>query len=124
MLTAIIVLYARPFSQNRGYGPLKGKWRKFNDKELQDIHDTLMNMRDKVIAHSDSDVRKVEVQLTDTPLGKMISQVSVVSQSLPMEVFPKVLAACRDLGGRLELEALQEMDHLADGQVLYGGHSL
>jgi hypothetical protein len=116
LLTAIIVSYARPFSESRkrGYGELKGKWRKFPNRELQDMHETLLDMRNKVIAHSDSDARKVEIQIEDTQLGKRISSVSVVSQSLPLEVFPAVLRVCRDLGDRLELEALNELDCLSD----------
>ena len=115
LLTAIIICYSRPFTKNKGYGGLKGKWHKFKSKELQDVHETLLDMRKKVIAHSDSDVCKVNIEMKDTPFGKRVPSISVVSQSLPLNVFPAVLRTCRDIGDRLELEALNKEDLLSDG---------
>ncbi len=114
LLTAIIISYSRPFRKNKGYMALEGKLGQFENREFQEIHDAILEMRDKVIAHSDSDVRMVEFETKDTPIGRRISEIRVVSQSLPMDIFPKLLETCRDLGNRLELEALEEMDCLLD----------
>ena len=113
LLTAIVVMYARPFVSNNRFGPLTGKWHEFTDPKFKQIHDTLIDLRHIVYAHSDPQGRAVVVQIEDTPLYKMISEVTVVSQSLTMEIFPTVLATCQDLFQRLQLAALEEQDCLA-----------
>jgi len=57
LMAWIIISYARPFSQNRPVGPLPAEWARYEDPVLQDIHDRLIAMRHKSIAHCDSGVR-------------------------------------------------------------------
>jgi hypothetical protein len=54
LFSAIVVSYARPFSGNRPMGSLSPEWQQFKDPRLQQTHDQLLVLRDKVVAHTDS----------------------------------------------------------------------
>src|SRR2546428_6705031 len=58
---ATVVAYARPFTRNKPHGSLPARWGRFEDEILQRTHDSLLHDRDKLVAHSDADVRRVNV---------------------------------------------------------------
>lgn len=61
----MIICYARPFTRNNVYGALGEKWSKFPNEPATGMHKQLINARNTVIAHSDGDVRKLQI----TPKG-------------------------------------------------------
>ena len=66
-----IISYARPFSDNNGI--LLKKWKlpeKFIPKKYKDLHKELINMRDRVIAHSDMDFIDPSVVNRSSSKGK------------------------------------------------------
>ncbi len=68
--TTLVVAYARPFSQSRGAGPpltMKMVDLKLSN-ERQALHDRLMEMRNKIMAHSDSEMMRMTTQAFDVSL--------------------------------------------------------
>lgn len=66
--TTLVVAYTRPFSQSRGaVPPLKMVDLKLS-KERQALHDRLMEMRNKIMAHSDSEMMRMTTQPFDVPM--------------------------------------------------------
>ena len=66
LLIAAIVSYCRPFTTNYGPGALRKldiadylKADHSSDRPLLELHQVLMHLRDKVVAHSDFDVQPV-----------------------------------------------------------------
>jgi hypothetical protein len=54
LMTAVCVMYAKPFSSNNGVGMLSEKLVKFDDKELSGTHGILMDARNRFYAHTDA----------------------------------------------------------------------
>jgi hypothetical protein len=66
LLTGLAVTYARPFAESRGksYGRIGSKWSKFptDRPELKMHHDRLIDLRKKLLAHTDeTQYRRVAV---------------------------------------------------------------
>ena len=59
LLNAIIICYARPFSQNKPFGPINSKWINNFDNRQKEIHHDLLFRRNRMIAHSDFNIRKI-----------------------------------------------------------------
>ena len=68
--TMLVVAYARPFTQSRGAAaPLSMKMvglKLSNDRQA--LHDRLMDMRNKIMAHSDSEMMRMTTQPFDVPM--------------------------------------------------------
>lgn len=123
LLCTIAVCYARPFIDNKTLGPLPGRWRKFSDTRLKRAHDELIVTRNKIIAHSDTRVRKVEIIGPGAPLGETSEVctgfgVQVQSYYIPMNRFPDIHDTCLDLGTRLNQESEELLEELYDPQNL------
>jgi hypothetical protein len=68
--TTLVVAYTRPFSHSRGEAPpltMKMVDLKLS-KERQALHDSLMEMRNKIMAHSDSEMMRMTTQTFDVPM--------------------------------------------------------
>jgi hypothetical protein len=67
--TTLVVSYARPFTQSRGEpSPLTMKMVDLKlSPESKALHDRLMNMRNQIMAHSDSEMMRMTVQAFDIP---------------------------------------------------------
>jgi hypothetical protein len=61
LFTAIVVCYARPFTNNQPYGALPDKWTKFDNPRQQSLHDDLIKARHEIVAHSDMSVRRASI---------------------------------------------------------------
>jgi hypothetical protein len=118
LLNAIIICYARPFTNNKPFGPLDKKWSIFADTKQQDIHKDLINYRHKMIAHSDFNVRKVIIFPKNVAMdddGKYKSprvSVSVSIKGLTLEYIENVRAVCFHVGSRLNTEIDVELESL------------
>ena len=83
---AIIVSYGRPYSDN-DLGSLKGKrWNRFGEPRLDTTHQTLLNLRRKLVAHSDSEARPVWIYTPGTrlPNGTVSESYGVICQNVAM----------------------------------------
>jgi len=113
----IVILYSRPFKRSKPYGKLPDKWGNFNVKEYQNLHEMLLNHRDKVVAHSDYEKKKVQIIPKGCTTIKGMEPSSdinftVSSIKLPIKLFPKIEQLCFDLGSRLEFEARNKLNEL------------
>jgi hypothetical protein len=68
--TTLVVAYTRPFSQSRGdVPPLTMKMVDLKlSKERQALHDDLIERRNKIMAHSDSEMMRMTTQTFDVPM--------------------------------------------------------
>ena len=73
---AIVVSYARPFTGNRPLGSPAPEWSVFGDPKLQSLHDDLIELRHKTIAHSDAAIRRVLIVPPGVKLGATPTSVS------------------------------------------------
>lgn len=120
LFCSIVICYGRPFSDNEPIGPLPGYWSKFSDKRLQETHDDLISTRNKLVAHSDLDIRKVIIYPPDTHVEKtkLISGnvgVGIRSFYFPLKRFPIIHKTSLDLGHRLNNVIEEEI------KKIYGG---
>ena len=56
---AAIIAYVRPFKKNQGYQRLPASYEEFAEGAFKKLHGELVDLRDKCIAHSDSDMNRV-----------------------------------------------------------------
>jgi len=61
LVAAIVVSYARPFTDNDGYGVLKKRWWQFDHPKRKEAHELLLKARHELVAHTDIGVRKVKI---------------------------------------------------------------
>jgi hypothetical protein len=61
LVSAIVVSYARPFTDNNGYGVLKRSWQQFGRPKRKEAHELLMTARHELVAHTDINIRKVKI---------------------------------------------------------------
>ena len=62
LLEAIVISYARPFTQNNGLGQLVKKWGGFTNRRHKEAHEKIIRSRNELVAHSDPFVRKVKIE--------------------------------------------------------------
>lgn len=124
---AMIVCYARPFSDNRPHGPLPARWSRFADTVQRDVHDDLVEARNQIIAHSDANARVVHICGPGTRLGEtdlfMGSSEEAIGTAVQTYIFgPDRLGEIEDsiaaLGRRLDLAKQKVLLRL------YGGFDL
>jgi len=123
LLNAIIVCYSRPFSKNRPLGPLPKKWHRFDNSRFQEIHKALLKLRNKAVAHSDLEIRKVFIipkgaWIRKTDIKSPSLGVGILNSSLAMEMVPEIRETCLDLGRRLNTEVNEQL------QLLFGDKDL
>jgi hypothetical protein len=66
LVSAIVVSYAKPFTQNEGFGVLKKKWTQFAHPKWNQCHARVLKARHEMFAHSDAAVRVLQIH----PPGK------------------------------------------------------
>lgn len=70
--TALVISYTRPFTQSRGHAlPLSMKMAnlKLSD-DSRALHDRLVEMRNKIVAHSDNEMMRMTIQPFDVFEGE------------------------------------------------------
>jgi hypothetical protein len=114
LFQAAVIAYARPFSDNDPFGPLPGKWSRFSDPRLQEVHDFLVRGRDEHVAHADAAVREVRI----VPAGATTldgsaapeTTFTILSRWRARWGVERVIETCDDLRRRL-LEEAQRLLH-------------
>ena len=127
LTTAVVVCYARPFTQNKPYGPLPKKYAKFDNQIFQAVHEKLIKARHETFAHSDMNVRKAIVVPPNVVIGRTEKGVELKSSKVGVQVsyylwqpnaFKDVRDAILDLGSRLQTEIEELQAHLYSGMEL------
>ena len=125
LLDAIVVSYSRPFTANKPLGSLPAKWSKFSDPRHQHVHDQILKMRHKFVAHSDPYERSVYIVPPYVPIpgaGTHFVDVGVAVRTTAFEVghFPDIERTCLDLGSRLNAAVDPLLKELYGSRVLPG----
>lgn len=111
---AAIVSYARPFTANKPFGPLPKRYGTFEDNRLQGLHENVIELRHKTIAHSDADIRRILVVPRGVKIGPVESSigggVAVLTKRLPPEHFSEMEELILHVGRRVneDIEKLSQ----------------
>ncbi len=108
---SIVINYARPFTANDGYSKIDGRYERFNEQEFQELHDRLLRLRHRVLAHTAAEASKVLEEFEEHANSKCYT-VKVNRARMPREEFHKVRRLCLDLLVRLEGEAFGRIEAL------------
>jgi hypothetical protein len=126
LFTAIVVCYARPFTDNKPYGALPKKWSQFEDPKHRELHDDLIKARRELVAHSDVSARKAKI----TPPGVVVGMLDGkefrsakigVETTYYLFTIPRILdipPLTAYLGQQLGDEIERVLDELYDGMEL------
>jgi hypothetical protein len=123
LLSAIIVSYAKPFTDNQGLGVLKKHWRQFAHSKWAESHDRILKARHELYAHSDAQVRSIKIH----PPGaqKLLSgkTTNKVGYAIRGYIFTyneiQIIADLSyDLARRLHAEVERLIDDLYEGMEL------
>lgn len=121
---ACVVYYARPFLRNDPYGPLDDSWSIWPDPEEQRLHDHLIRMRHKTIAHSDAALRRVVIHPASTAQGTALRaeewsiDTSVTTEKMRPKGFTRVEKLCHSL----EVKLKAAIDSGVENQFRAGEH--
>ena len=56
---AAVISYSRPFTKSEGYRPLPASYSLFARQDFTNLHEQILRMRNKCVAHSDEKLNKV-----------------------------------------------------------------
>jgi len=125
LLEAIVISYARPFTDNDGLGVLPKKWSSFDDKRLDEAHKFILDYRNELVAHSDHKKREIKIFSPDANFGpmpkgqKMDGPGFAVSNFwIPLHRVETFHWLCAVQGQRLIDEAMKMLDELYSGMEL------
>lgn len=109
LMTAVYVLYGKPFGKSRGVGRLLGE--ELIPTEYLELHRDLLKSRDKIFAHSDAnefewfDVGQAnQVRLVRRPTDKSL-QCSQL-QANP-SLLPHIISLCLELQEKIEIRKIE-----------------
>jgi hypothetical protein len=102
---------------------LPAEWSKFSTPHFQETHDDLIKSRHQFIAHSDEEIRKVEIFPSGAPVGKTGLKsgdvsISIRTMAFPMSQFHHIRDLCCDLGSRLDRRINDLLAELYTGREL------
>ena len=123
--TAIVTCYCRPFTQNKPYGALGKKWYSFEDEVMKDTHESLLDARHELIAHSDMNVKEAIIVPPGVKTGpdgddQIVSDFIGVTTMhyFPRPMFEKTYNLCLYQGTRINTEIDILIDRLYRGMEL------
>jgi hypothetical protein len=111
LIDAITISYARPFVSNDGVGVLKGKWTRFANEKRKHAHDLMIQTRHELTAHSDKEIRTVEI----VPGEKGARGYRIKRYNLSLST----VESCKEHARILARDLQKEIERLLEG--LYGG---
>lgn len=119
LFVSIVVCYGRPFSENKPFGPLKGKWSEFKNSNFAQMHENLLELRNQVVAHSDMKVRQVQLIPPGCEMwkgGKVSEGLNIRIRTLfmPIEQVPIVQQTIRNLYERLDESVNSELSRIEE----------
>ena len=97
---AIVVSYARPFTDNEEIGALPKRWSRFPRADLRQTHDLLIETRNTVVAHSDPIGHSIEI----VPPGYQTFPTMAPSDSISLHI-------AKDYFGRSYFESIHRLCH-------------
>ena len=127
LTTAVVVCYARPFTENKPHGALPKRYIKFDNPLHQEVHDKLIKARHEAFAHSDMNIRWAQIVSPNVVFGKTETGIDLKGVDVGIQVryylwapdfFTKVRETILDLGQRLQRDIEELKDNLYKGMEL------
>ncbi|WP_312421241.1 hypothetical protein [Anaerospora hongkongensis] len=112
LISAILVSYSRPFTNNHPHGPLQKKWFKFDNKSFNELHRRIIDYRNKQIAHSDFDIRKVYLCPRGYQDEFLVGGLVISNKPFPIEDIETIRDMCDELRVRFGIEIRTLSKHL------------
>jgi hypothetical protein len=104
--TAIAVSYARPFSARNKLGALPDRWRPRVGTPERELHDWLIQERNRRYAHTDEDSGRLVLHRNE-PDGRGFDGLVVLRLPYPRDRLPAIRALAADIGDRLWTAAFE-----------------
>ena len=98
---AAIICYAKPFTHSRNSTILNGTYSKFNTKAKVNLHEKILSMRNKAIAHSDADSFPISIYKEDADCCTKF-EYSIQYFALGIENFLILKEMCNDILEKIE----------------------
>lgn len=114
---SIIVAYARPFKRSRPHGSLSQEWPGFTNESFQKAHELILENRDKLVAHSDGELRRVKIvppgstSVPDHPPSVGLG-VQLNTSKIALDYLSVIENTCFDLGKRLNDKVDSELERM------------
>ncbi len=109
LLTAICVVYAKPFTDNKSVGMLSDKFARYSSQDLRRLHKRLLHFRDNLYAHQNPEGRKLHIHVEEEDMGEHIrytfSRQAESFQLNPARI-PDVMQMCNELKPKLDSKYL------------------
>lgn len=102
LISSIIASYSRPFSDNQPYGPLQKKWSKFDNPLHRNLHEKIIQFRNKKIAHTDYETRQVYLYTSGYYDKEAIGALLITTRTFPLEEIPVIIDMCNILMKRFK----------------------
>jgi hypothetical protein len=128
LVTAIFVLYARPFGDNDGMGRIPPRFAKYDSAEKMNLHEMLVHGRNKFYAHVDANSHlydekgqnpighlfRMNVIVDDMKDGTFDLRTSIIEPELTVETIPRIKPLAEDLLKTLCLEEKRLLEQLVE----------
>jgi len=127
LVTAIFVLYARPFGRNEGVGALPKNFSDYDSEEKKTLHQMLIQGRNKLFAHLDAGCEyydaendpvaplvRVSLNVTTVSDGVLDVHPQVYGPELLLKSVPKIKVLCQDLMRKLQAEEANLVQRLGE----------
>lgn len=110
LVTAIFVLYARPFGENNGAGKIPSKYALYDSPEKRNLHDMLIHGRNKFYAHVDANTKyydenqkpvgclfQLSIMVNDMKDGTVELSPQTIEPQLTLETIPRIKSLSAEL---------------------------
>lgn len=121
--TAIAVAYMRPFTDNRGYLRFStSDFLTFEDEDLMWMHERVRRYRNKLIAHSDAEIRRARIETLERNdgSGERIHRFAADSESLDNIMWNGFRLLCQTLYDEmtaLDARMIECIGHFREGRL-------
>lgn len=128
LVTAIFVLYARPFGDNNGAGRISLRFARYDSAEKQNLHDMLVSGRNSFYAHVDANARIYD-EKCQNPIGHLFRmnvtadgmkdgtfelRTGIIEPQLTVETIPRIKSLAEDLQKALCSEEKRLLEQLIE----------
>lgn len=117
---SVIVSYGKAFTEMRPFGTISKKWTKFSEKDLQNLHNKLVYLRHKHIAHVDYIGDRVSVRLYEKDEQQHL-RLRIATSVHTSKDMHEVESLCDDISNRMRRSVTDILNDLGYTNIdVYG----
>ena len=106
---ASAVVYCRPFTRSKGYPKLPSTYSSFERPDFAALHEQVLCMRHKCVAHSDAELNKVVLLLDDGNVSLQTPRHAIRSRHLSLSSFALFEDLCQCQLARLKKDIERQL---------------